>query len=241
MNYINDMNYSTCQHCHESKTLETTPYLCRLPPILMIQLKRFKYAMSNVGRSRQSFGRQKIDAYVDFPVKDLDVSEYLLDSVKDHIDNPAKMHYKLLGVVNHSGTADFGHYYAYCRDGYNDNDNWFEYNDSSVSPVREEEVVTKNAYVLIYRRSDLTNAIYSTISTMNIVTGKGKKEENSQPKDNNSELVLQRDRSNGIEKESKQGKDSNQPFNIPGERHTKKRMSKHERNQQKKELKNKHK
>ena len=76
---------------------------------------------------------------------------------------------------------------------------------------------------------------------MNIVTGKGKKEENSQPKEDISELVLQRDRSNGIEKESKQGKDNNQPILFPEEKQTKKRMSKHERQQLKKELKNKHK
>lgn len=221
------MNSSTCQHCHDSTTLETTPYLCRLPPILMVQLKRFKYSMSSVGRSRQSFGRQKIDVYVEFPVKDLDMSEYLLESVRQTIQDPAMMHYKLQGVVNHSGTADFGHYYAYCRDGYNDLDNWFEYNDSSVTPVREEEVITKNAYVLIYRRSDLTNEVYSKISSMNIVAGKAKKTATEEsPKE---ELFLQRERKDGIDNERKEGKEEN------SEKTTKKRLSKHEKDKMKKD------
>lgn len=199
----------------------------------MVQLKRFKYSMSSVGRSRQSFGRQKIDVYVEFPVKDLDMSEYLLDSVRQQISNPDMMHYKLQGVVNHSGTADSGHYYAYCRDGYNGLDNWFEYNDSCVTPVREEDIITKNAYVLIYRRSDLPNEIYSQISTMNIMVGKVKKVA-EEPNAENS--FLKRDRKDGIDNERKEGKEEIL-LDFIEEKSTKKRLSKHERDLLKKKEK----
>lgn len=205
----------------------------------MVQLKRFKYSMSSGGRSRQSFGRQKIDVYVDFPVKDLDMSEYLLDGVREGIEDPSMMHYYLQGVVNHSGTADFGHYYAYCRDGYNGNDNWFEYNDSSVTPVREEEVVTKNAYVLLYRRGDLNNDVYTTISMMNIVAGKAKKgTEAADSGKVENEITLQRERSNGVDKERKEGSEENKLKQvIVDEKTTKKRLSKHERQMLKKKEK----
>ena len=57
--------------------------------------------------------------------------------------------YDLYGVINHTGSLQFGHYYAYA---YNkDYDEWFEYNDSSVSSVTESQVVTSCAYVLFYK------------------------------------------------------------------------------------------
>ena len=107
------------------------------------------------------------------------MTEFCLPALRSSTLDPAMMHYELIGVVNHSGTADFGHYFAYCKDGYNGGDNWFEYNDSSVSAVKMENVITKNAYVLMYRRSDLGKAVYSTLSAMNIQTVGGKKEKGS--------------------------------------------------------------
>lgn len=162
---------SVCQHCHRATALETTPFLARLPPLLLFQLKRFKYAMSSgIGRARgQAFGRQKINTYVEYPLEDLDMTPYLLEEARATLADPQMAHYELLAVVNHSGTADFGHYFAFCRDGYNGGDNWFEYNDSSVSAVKETGVVSKNAYVLLYRRKDLGRDVYSRLSAMNVV------------------------------------------------------------------------
>lgn len=211
---------STCQHCHQSSTIETTPFLARLPPLLLIQLKRFKYSMSasdglggRKGRSlrNQSFGRQKIDTFIECPVNDWDVSEYLLESLKESVTDPQVMHYELIGVVNHSGTADFGHYFAFCKDGFNGGDNWFEYNDASVSAVKEENVITKNAYVLMYRRKDLGKAIYSRISEMPIVVPGAKKIDignDMNDKEKPMEIKLERNRKDGIDNERKDVKDS---------------------------------
>ena len=52
-----------------------------------------------------------------------------------------------------------GHYVAYCL---NDVDkNWYEYDDSHVTRVSEPEVMSKEAYVLFYRKktSDKTEQI----------------------------------------------------------------------------------
>ena len=56
--------------------------------------------------------------------------------------------YNLIGVINHYGGSSFGHYTAYCL---NDNQ-WYEYNDESVSIIRENNVVSSAAYVLFYKR-----------------------------------------------------------------------------------------
>ena len=178
--------------------------MSRLPPLLLIQLKRFKYSVS--GQSR--LGKQKINTYVEYPLDDLDMTEFLLPSMRSQLASPAQAHYRLIGVVNHSGTADFGHYYAYCKDEYNAQDNWFEYNDSSVSAVREGEVVNKNAYVLLYRRSDLGSEIYSTISSMKIAAGK-KSTTLEDVKESfmklESEKKLGRERNDGVDCDRKQG------------------------------------
>ena len=254
--------HSTCQQCHDSNTLETTPYLCRLPPLLLIQLKRFMYSVN--GKSR--LGKQKINTYVSYPVEDLDVTDFVLPSLLEHITNPAETHYRLIGVVNHSGTADFGHYYAYCKDEYNRQDNWFEYNDTSVSAVRESEVVNKNAYLLLYRRSDLGSEVYSTISTMKITTGKRPtltaeelketilKMENERKLQRNRNDAVDNDRKDGVEvpEENRQvppakdkqvfsEKEKQAPLerdkHLSLEKEVKKRLSKHERNLLKKQMK----
>lgn len=136
------------------------------------------------------------------------MTEFLLPSMQSQLPSAAQAHYRLIGVVNHSGTADFGHYYAYCKDEYNAQDNWFEYNDSSVSAVREGEVVNKNAYVLLYRRADLGSEIYSTISSMKIAGGK-KVMTMEDIKENflkvENEKKLGRERTDGVDCDRKQG------------------------------------
>lgn len=136
------------------------------------------------------------------------MTEFLLPSMRSQLECPAQAHYRLIGVVNHSGTADFGHYYAYCKDEYNAQNNWFEYNDSSVSAVREGEVVNKNAYVLLYRRSDLGSEIYSTISSMKIAGGK-KTVTMEDVKESflkiEREKKLERERNDGVDCDRKQG------------------------------------
>lgn len=44
----------------------------------------------------------------------------------------------------------FGHYTAFCKNG----DDWYDFNDSSVSSVSSDSVVSSGAYVLYYKRKD---------------------------------------------------------------------------------------
>ena len=58
--------------------------------------------------------------------------------------------YDLYAISNHYGSMGGGHYTAYCR---NINGNWYDFNDSSVSEVRNpNSVITAAAYVLFYKR-----------------------------------------------------------------------------------------
>lgn len=73
------------------------------------------------------------------------------------------------GVVVHSGTADYGHYYSYIR---TTDDKWKEFNDSNIREFNSKELekecfgglsgaddfsygkaeYSKNAYMLVYER-----------------------------------------------------------------------------------------
>ena len=101
--------------------------LDKLPNNLIIHLKRFEFTSSNRG---------KINTLVSFPIIDLDLSSY----------NHGK--YDLYAIANHSGGLSGGHYYAYCLDSFENK--WYTFNDSSVSSISSEDLVTSNAYLLFY-------------------------------------------------------------------------------------------
>ena len=64
------------------------------------------------------------------------------------------MIYDCYAVSNHYGGMGGGHYTAYCKNG----DNWYEFDDSRVSSIKEHKVkqtiVTSAAYNIFYRRRD---------------------------------------------------------------------------------------
>ena len=107
----------------------------RLPPILIIHLKRFKYNQySSFGYMSNS--REKIDTTIKFPIQyvlknkkikipsidflpssDLNMEPYCSSiSGENQVEsNSTQSRYDLYGVINHRGTAWFGHYTSYAR------------------------------------------------------------------------------------------------------------------------------
>jgi hypothetical protein len=113
----------------------------RAPPILIIQLKRFTF-------SATTHRRDKISLNVDFPLKGLDLQTYVL-----HWDEGEEPIYDCFAVSNHYGGLGGGHYTAYALN----HGTWCYFDDSSVKEdVSEAEVVSNAAYVLYYRRRDIT-------------------------------------------------------------------------------------
>ncbi|XP_065146163.1 ubiquitin carboxyl-terminal hydrolase 15-like isoform X1 [Paramisgurnus dabryanus] len=124
----------TCkQHQQATKKLD----LWCLPPVLVVHLKRFSYSR---------YMRDKLDSLVDFPLRDLDMSEFLINP------NAGPCRYDLIAVSNHYGGMGGGHYTAYAKN--KDDNQWYNFDDSSVSPANEDQIVSKAAYVLFYQRQD---------------------------------------------------------------------------------------
>jgi ubiquitin C-terminal hydrolase len=105
------------------------------PDILVVALKRF----TNMNK--------KLNTLVQSPLYDLDLTAFVNGYNKD------SYHYDLFGVANHTGNAMGGHYYAYVKA---KSGNWYEFNDTNVNPIKEDQVITPRAYVFFYRKKSLS-------------------------------------------------------------------------------------
>uniref|UniRef100_A0A8C1ARM3 Ubiquitin carboxyl-terminal hydrolase n=1 Tax=Cyprinus carpio carpio TaxID=630221 RepID=A0A8C1ARM3_CYPCA len=136
-----------CPTCKKHQQATKKFDLWSLPRILVVHLKRFSY---------NRCWRDKLDTVVDFPIRDLNMSEFVCDPKADPYV------YDLIAVSNHYGGMGGGHYTAY---GKNKMDGkWYYFDDSSVSSSTEDQIVTKAAYVLFYQRRDADTPSKSTPS-----------------------------------------------------------------------------
>ncbi|KAL7798354.1 hypothetical protein V8C37DRAFT_417802 [Trichoderma ceciliae] len=130
-----DMWY--CPRCKEHRRASKKFDLWKTPDYLVAHLKRF---------SSSGWRRDKLDVLVDFPIEGLDLTSRVIQK-----DDGKEEVYDLIAVDDHYGGLGGGHYTAYAKnfvDG-----RWYNYNDSSVSPVSDpSSVVTSAAYLLFYRR-----------------------------------------------------------------------------------------
>lgn len=141
---LDGSNAYYCERC--DKKVDTIKRLCvkRLPPILVIQLKRFDYDYE-----RES--AIKFNDYFEFP-RDLDMDPYTVaglakiegesmdDEESDGAEENPTTQYKLRGMVVHSGQASGGHYYSYiqCK-GADGNYAWYKFDDGEVSEIKMED------------------------------------------------------------------------------------------------------
>lgn len=125
-----------CPNCKTHQRAFKKLDLWSLPQILIIQLKRFLYSR---------YTRDKIDTEIDIPVRGLELG----DKVRDPTQKQEK--YDLIGISNHSGGLGSGHYTARALN----NNVWCEFNDASAYALTTplgDSVVSKEAYMLVYRR-----------------------------------------------------------------------------------------
>jgi len=111
------------------KTKQT--YFWNLPDTFVVFFKRW----TNYG--------DKNNAFVDFPIDNLDMSPYMRGY------NRNKYTYDLYGVVNHLGGSGGGHYISYVK---NEDGNWYKFNDTIVSTMSNTNVPSAEAYCLFYQK-----------------------------------------------------------------------------------------
>nr|XP_018259897.1 uncharacterized protein I303_07969 [Kwoniella dejecticola CBS 10117]OBR82055.1 hypothetical protein I303_07969 [Kwoniella dejecticola CBS 10117] len=133
-----------CPRCKVPRKATKTLTISRLPPVLLIQLKRFT--------TQNGVFWDKSETPVIFPVKSLDLTRYVparQPTGKEDLDDPrcqiGPFKYDLYGVSNHMGTLSSGHYTAYVKS----SKGWMYCEDSKVSKAHEKDVVSRPAYILI--------------------------------------------------------------------------------------------
>jgi len=133
---LSDGNKWKCEKCKKESNASRQMVLWKLPEILIVNFKRFV----PTGK-----GWAKNGTKIDFPIDNLDLSKWT-----ESYDNDSSR-YELYAINNHSGGLNGGHCYAYCK---NPNGDWYMLNDTSVSKISKDQLVTNNAYVLFYRKID---------------------------------------------------------------------------------------
>lgn len=124
-----------CEKCRIHVVSRKTLKIERSPEILCVQLKRFKH---------EGYFSSKINTQVLFPLEDLDLNPFL-----SHQNSDLEAKYDLFGIISHRGSFNGGHYVSYCKN--YETGQWFEYDDSHVTPFTEKAVASVPAYILFYR------------------------------------------------------------------------------------------
>jgi len=129
-----------CEKCGKKTVHEKQVKISQPPNVLILSLQRINERTGT-----------KNDCQVSFP-DELDLSKYIEHECWK--ENKAK--YTLYGIGNHSGSLNFGHYYAYIKIKINsiNEGKWYEYNDSIVSPHTYSSNSSSTAYVLFYKKNN---------------------------------------------------------------------------------------
>lgn len=133
-----------CPRCKKHQQATKRFDLWKAPDVLVVHLKRF---------SNSRTLRDKIDAFIDFPIKGLDLENMVAEreiakklqaqgaSIEElnltSLDEP--LVYDLFGVDEHIGGLGGGHYRAYALNHLNDK--WYHFDDSYVRPAKAEDAV----------------------------------------------------------------------------------------------------
>ncbi|XP_033841814.1 ubiquitin carboxyl-terminal hydrolase 8 [Periophthalmus magnuspinnatus] len=130
---LTDNNKVFCRHCKAHRDSTKKLEIWKVPPILLVHLKRFSYE----GR-----WKQKLQTSVDFPLDCLDLSQYVIGPKQ------SLKKYNVYGVSNHYGGLDGGHYTAYCKNAVKQR--WYKFDDHEVSELSTSSVKSSAAYILFY-------------------------------------------------------------------------------------------
>eukprot|EP00347_Sterkiella_histriomuscorum_P008920 403343237 len=124
-----------------------------LPKYLIIHVKRF---------NKNDYFTEKNPTIVNFPIKNLDLSEYLWSPIAQQHQNdgsntlndaqPTKETYKydLIANIIHEGKHDNGQYRVQIH--HKPTDEWYDIQDLHVNQIMPQQVVVSECYILVFER-----------------------------------------------------------------------------------------
>ena len=123
--YIQEENIDdyNCEKCKLKVSYTKNVLINKLPNILIIHLQRISF-------NYQTFELEKINTKVDFS-REINLKNYTTNFDNKSISKE-NFEYFLIGVLVHSGTAQYGHYFSLVNTK-NDKKNWVKFNDKNVT------------------------------------------------------------------------------------------------------------
>jgi ubiquitin C-terminal hydrolase len=129
-----------CPHCEKKVNAFKKINIWIPSKVMIVHIKRFIHKFTQNG-----YSASKLNNKVEYPITDFNINSYM----SEYSSKMANYSYDLYGVANHVGNMNGGHYFSYTKS-ITDN-KWYCLDDSTVSLIPEEDIVTKNAYMLFYR------------------------------------------------------------------------------------------
>lgn len=120
-----------CFRCKKKTQQEKELKITRPPEVLILSVQKLTPRFDRSSTMIQFSEEINIDKYID----------------RECYRGPSCV-YQLYGIMNHSGTMSFGHYYAHI----NVQGKWMEFNDSTVSNCYYLSNPSRYAYVFFYKR-----------------------------------------------------------------------------------------
>ena len=129
-----DIKFETkCEKCGKKRVHRKEIRFSQPPNILILSLQRINPRT-----------KRKNSCSISFP-EILDINKF----VDGECGHGNEGEYILYGIGNHSGTINFGHYYAYIK---LSDKSWYEFNDSFVRKMGGVDTRSTTAYTLFYKK-----------------------------------------------------------------------------------------
>ncbi|KAJ1408048.1 hypothetical protein B484DRAFT_456427 [Ochromonadaceae sp. CCMP2298] len=148
---LDNDNMYLCEKCSTKRKSIKTLSIYKTPQLLVVHIKRFRYSSS------KSRGSCRDSTDVHFPMEGLDLEPYVSADLPPRAlegggGRPAPV-YDLVGVCNHHGGINSGHYIAHAdtSGGGSQQRRWMCFNDSRVSIANPSQIAGPTAYVLFYK------------------------------------------------------------------------------------------
>jgi ubiquitin C-terminal hydrolase len=122
-----------CDKCKKATRAEMTTQISRLPPYLILAIKRF----TNAGHKVRGKIAWNLDA--------TDFGGVVAFQRNPFGETRLERKYATVSVIEHIGGVQSGHYHMYNRQ----KEKWYNYDDSSVRLVTPEQVVNEDSYTMI--------------------------------------------------------------------------------------------
>ncbi|EGR27434.1 hypothetical protein IMG5_196170 [Ichthyophthirius multifiliis] len=125
-----------CEKCEKKVDVVKKIFLKDLPNVLIVHLQRIIFDIETVQNI-------KVNSRLEFP-EQLDLKSYTNDV--HECKNNEYFEYQLAGVVVHTGTAEYGHYYSFIDTNREDQTNqtygetWLEFNDSKIREFQKKNI-----------------------------------------------------------------------------------------------------